>query len=43
MENLRSNGKDTTNKVENQEKILRIVQMYFATEKERNIMMKISY
>ena len=43
MENLELNKKDTTNKVGNQEKILQIVQMYFTTEKQRNIIMEISY
>ena len=33
MKNLRSNKKNTINKVENQEKTLQIVQMYFTTEK----------
>ena len=37
------NEKNTTNKVGNQEKILRIVQMYFITGKEKNIMTEISY
>ena len=43
IKNLRLSKKITTNKTENQEKILRIVQMYFVTEKEKNIIMEISY
>ena len=43
MKNSRSNERDTTDKVENQEKTLRIVQIYFVTEKEKNIIMEISY
>ena len=43
MEHLGSNGKDTTSKVGNREKTLQIVQMYFTTGKQKNIMMKISH
>ena len=43
MRNLELNEKNTTNKTENHEKILQIVQMYFTTRKERNIIMEISY
>ena len=32
-----------TNKVKNLKKILRIVQMYFVTEKEKDIIIKINY
>ena len=43
MKNSGSNEKDTINKVRNQEKTLQIIQMYFTTEKEKNIIMKINY
>ena len=32
-----------TNKIENQEKTLQIIQMYFVTDKEKDIMIEISY
>ena len=43
MKNLGLNEKITINKVENQEKILQIIQMYFVTRKEKSIIKKISY
>ena len=43
MKNSGSNKKITTNRIENQEKILQIVQMYFVTGKEKNIIIEISY
>ena len=43
MKNLGSNGKDTTSKAGNQGKTLQIVQMYFVTREQRNIIMEISY
>ena len=43
MKNSRLNEKNTTNKIENQEKILRIIQIHFTTKEEKNIIMEISY